>query len=88
MLFSNMLFSKNFTSNIFRTTTINRYHNVTNLFDNTITLQQINIHDSNIESNAVIYINDYTLEEQLIMYPTIIVQESSRPPKPVIIDIE
>lgn len=82
-----MLFSKNFTSNFFRSA-VSARPSVVKLFESTTPLHEVKVHEPNFETYTVVNINPYTLEEQIIMYPAVVVHQMPKPPAPVIIDIE
>jgi hypothetical protein len=82
-----MIFSKSFTTNFLRSAVSSR-PSVVKMFDNTTPLLEVNVHEPNISTYTAININPYTLEEQLIMYPVVIVHDMPRPAAAVIIDIE
>lgn len=84
---SKMLFSKSFTSNFLRSAMSAR-PSVVKLFDTTTPLTEVTVHEPNMSTYTAISINPYTLEEQLIMYPVVIVHDMPKPAPPIIIDIE
>jgi hypothetical protein len=58
---------------------------VVRLFD---PLREVKVHEPNFETYTVVNINPYTLEEQLILYPVVVVHQTAGYPAPTVIDIE
>ena len=79
------MFSKKFVSSFLRDSVSARPMSVVRLFD---PLREVKIHEPNFETYSVISINPYTLEEQLILYPVVVVHQTPGHPAPVVIDIE
>jgi hypothetical protein len=48
----------------------------------------VKVHEPNFETYTVISINPYTLEEQLMLYPVVVVHQTPGYPAPTVIDIE
>lgn len=79
------MFSKKFVSSFLRDSVSARPMSVVRLFD---PLREVKIHEPNFETYTVVNINPYTLEEQLILYPIVVVHQTPGYPAPVVIDIE
>jgi hypothetical protein len=79
------MFSKKFVSSFLRDSVTARPMSVVHLFD---PLREVKVHEPNFETYSVININPYTLEEQLILYPVVVVHQTPGYPAPVVIDIE
>lgn len=79
------MFSKKFVSSFLRDSVSARPMSVVRLFD---PLREVKVHEPNFETYSVININPYTLEEQLILYPVVVVHQTPGYPAPVVIDIE
>lgn len=80
-----MSFSKKFISS-FVSDVINNYNgsNIVRLF---APLQEVKVVEPNIETYTVVRINAYTMEEELILYPAVVVHQFPNYPS-VVIDIE
>lgn len=81
-----MSYSKKYISTFIREAINARPNTVVKYFE-TAPLQEVKVHEPNFNTYTAIQINPYTLEEQLIMYPTVVVHDMPRPAY-VIIDIE
>lgn len=79
------MFSKKFVSSFLRDSVSARPMSVVRLFD---PLREVKIHEPNFETYTVVNINPYTLEEQLILYPVVVVHQTAGYPAPTVIDIE
>ncbi len=80
------MFSKKFVSSFLRDSVSARPMSVVRLFETP--LHEVKVHEPNFETYSVININPYTLEEQLILYPVVVVHQTPGYPAPVVIDIE
>ena len=78
-------FSKKFVTTFLRDSVNTRPMSVVRLFESP--LSEVKVVEPNFDTYTVITINPYTLEEQLIMYPTVVVHQTPGCPN-VIIDIE
>jgi hypothetical protein len=79
------MFSKKFVSSFLRDSVSARPMSVVRLFD---PLREVKVHEPNFETYTVVNINPYTLEEQLILYPVVVVHQTAGYPAPTVIDIE
>jgi hypothetical protein len=78
-------FSKKFVSSFLRDSVNVRSISLVRLFESP--LNEVKVVEPNFESNTVVNMNPYTLEEQLIMYPVVMVHHTPGCPYTVI-DIE
>jgi hypothetical protein len=82
------MFSKKFVSSFLRDSVTARPMSVVHLFDPLREVKVLPAGEPNFETYSVININPYTLEEQLILYPVVVVHQTPGYPAPVVIDIE
>jgi hypothetical protein len=92
------MFSKKFVSSFIRDSIGARPMSVVRLFDPLREVKVLPAGEPNFlkdeallspyETYSVININPYTLEEQLIIYPVVVVHQTPGRPAPVVIDIE
>jgi hypothetical protein len=83
-------YSKKFVTSFLRDTINVRPFSLVRLFETT-PLQEVKVHpvgEPNFETYTVVTINPYTLEEQLIMYPVVVVHQSASGCPYTVIDIE
>lgn len=69
-------YSKKFVTSFLRDTVGARQMSIVKLFD-TYALQEVKVHEPNFDTYTAINIEpySYTLEEQLVLYPTVIVHK-------------
>ena len=80
------MFSKRFVSSFLRDAVSARPVSVVRLFETP--LSEVKVQEPNFETYTVISINPYTLEEQLMLYPVVVVHQTPGYPAPTVIDIE
>jgi len=83
------MFSKKFVTSFLRDAVSARPVSVVRLFETP--LQEVKVHpagEPNMETYTVVNINPYTLEEQLMLYPVVVVHKTPGYPAPTVIDIE
>jgi hypothetical protein len=80
------MFSKRFVSTFLRDAVSARPVSVVRLFETP--LSEVKVQEPNFETYTVISINPYTLEEQLMLYPVVVVHQTPGYPAPTVIDIE
>jgi hypothetical protein len=79
-------YSKKFVSSFLRDSVNARSLSIVRLFESP--LKEVKIIEPNFDSYTVINIDPYTLEEQLIMYPMVVVHQSPSGCPYTVIDIE
>lgn len=77
-------YSKKFVSSFLRDSINSRQMSIIKLFE---PLREVKVVEPNFDTYTVINMNPYTLEEQLIMYPIVVVHQTAGCPNTVI-DIE
>jgi hypothetical protein len=82
------MFSKKFVSSFLRDSISARPMSVVRLFEPLREVKVLPAGEPNFETYTVVNINPYTLEEQLILYPIVVVHQTAGYPAPVVIDIE
>lgn len=80
------MFSKKFVTSFLRDAVNARPVSIVRLFETP--LSEVKVHEPNFETYSVININPYTLEEQLMLYPIVVVHKTPGYPAPTVIDIE
>jgi hypothetical protein len=81
-------YSKKFVTSFLRDTVGARQMSIVKLFD-TYALQEVKVHEPNFDTYTAINIDPYTMEEQLMLYPAIVVHYQPRGfQQNVVIDIE
>jgi hypothetical protein len=81
------MFSKKFVTSFLRDAVNARPVSLVRLFETPLT--EVKVHEmSPYETYSVININPYTLEEQLMLYPIVVVHKTPGYPAPTVIDIE
>jgi hypothetical protein len=79
-------FSKKFVTSFLRDSVNTRPLSIIRLFENP--LQEVKVVEPNFDTYTAININPYTLEEQLIMYPVVVVHSASTGCPYTVIDVE
>jgi hypothetical protein len=79
-------FSKKFVSSFLRDSVNTRAMSIVRLFESP--LQEVKVVEPNFDSYTAIRIDPYTLEEQLIMYPMVVVVHNQPVSSSIIIDVE
>jgi hypothetical protein len=83
------MFSKRFVSSFLRDAVSARPVSVVRLFETPLSeVKVLPAGEPNFETYTVISINPYTLEEQLMLYPVVVVHQTPGYPAPTVIDIE
>lgn len=80
-------FSKKFVTTFLSDTVNVRPFSLVRLFEVT-PLKEVKVVEPNFDTYTVVNINPYTLEEQLIMYPVVVVHQSPSGCPYTVIDIE
>ena len=79
-------FSKKFVSTFLSDTVNARAFSIVRLFESP--LKEVKVVEPNFDTYTVVNINPYTLEEQLIMYPVVVVHQTPGGCPYTVIDIE
>lgn len=83
------MFSKKFVTSFLRDAVNARPVSIVRLFETPLSeVKVLPAGEPNFETYSVININPYTLEEQLMLYPIVVVHKTPGYPAPTVIDIE